>query len=44
MARKAGHYTKALSIKYLDETLFCKLKMLPDKNRTAYIVLMDLVR
>lgn len=31
MARKAGHYTKALSIKHLDETLFCKLKMLPDE-------------
>lgn len=32
MARKAGHYTKALSIKHLDETLFCKLKMLPDET------------
>ena len=31
MARKAGYYTKALSIKHLDETMFCKLKMLPDE-------------
>ena len=44
MARKAGYYTRTLILKHLDETLFCKLKMLPDKNRTAYIVLMDLVR